>query len=196
MFLARMKPPPASPWCLLPFKILSLDMHEEHREALFEASKQGKLLNLPLPVSNSSDLWHLPGYVSLHPELNLAGFEFAWQTLFLVTMNVLAFEECSKLNIGALETALRMFETSGYSTLPHPLRQRDDESTTNWAARVTVHLRWTKAACIEAGCPERCPNEIQLKLLTFILTCSTIGLNRKSISSSSSSCDSSSLIKF
>jgi len=141
--------------------------NEEQREALFEASKQGKLLNLPLPVSNTSDLWHLPGYVSLHPELNLAGFEFAWQTLFLLTMNVLAFEECSKVNIGALETALRMFETSGNSTSPHPLRQRDCESTTNWAARVTVHLRWTKAACIEAGCPERCPNDIQLKLLTF-----------------------------
>ena len=75
-------------------------------------------------------------------------------------MNVLAFGECSKLNMGALETALRMFETSGHSAFPHPLRQRADESTTNWAARVTVHLRWTEAACIEAGCPGRCPNDI------------------------------------
>jgi len=82
-------------------------------------------------------------------------------------MNVLAFEECSKINIGSLETALRMFEPSGNSTVPHPLHQRTDESTTNWASRVTIHLRWTKAACIEAGCPERCPNDIQLKQLTF-----------------------------
>ena len=52
--------------------------NEDSREALFEASKKGKLLNLPLPTCSGSDLSFLPGYVSLHPELNPVGFEFAW----------------------------------------------------------------------------------------------------------------------
>ena len=64
--------------------------NEDSREALFEASKKGKLLNLPLPTCSGSDLSFLPGYVSLHPELNPDGFEFAWQTLFILIINCFA----------------------------------------------------------------------------------------------------------
>jgi hypothetical protein len=83
------------------------------------------------------------------------------------SIDLLAFEECSQTNIGALELTLKLFQVPVHSTSPHELRQRADETTTDWASRVTVHLRWTKAACIEARCPERTPTYTQLKLLAF-----------------------------
>ena len=141
--------------------------NESQREDLYDATKTGKILHLPLPVSQGSALRNLPGYVTLNPDLNPDGFEFAWQTLFVLVIDLLAFEECSKTNIGALERALQLFQVPAHSTSPHELRQRADETTTDWASRVTVHLRWTKAACVEAGCPDRAPTDTALKLLAF-----------------------------
>ena len=51
----------------------------------------------------------------------------------------------------------------------HPFRQQPNESVSQWTARIANEERAVRAACYNANCPERCPN--QKTMIDVLYTC-------------------------
>jgi hypothetical protein len=84
-------------------------------------------------------------------------------------MGVLAYEAFTKNNIGLLETSLQRFYPNSATIDNHPFRQQPNESVSQWTARIANEERAVRAACYNANCPERCPN--QKTMIDVLYTC-------------------------
>ena len=141
--------------------------HEHDRSELLQASEQGHLLHLPLPLGAAVDLRSLPGYISLNPADNPDGFESTWLDYFVFIFNLLCFEATTSHNIGELESKLHQFQLSSDSFSSHPFHQKHGENTTQWAARISHAHREVIAACAKAQCSSRCPDDAQLVSIAY-----------------------------
>ena len=140
---------------------------EHDRSELLQASEQGHLLHLPLPLGAAVDLRSLPGYISLNPVDNPDGFESTWLDYFVFIFNLLCFEATTSHNIGELESKLHQFQLSSDSFSSHPFHQKHCETTTQWAARISHAHREVIAACAKAQCSSRSPSDSQLASLVY-----------------------------
>ena len=147
---------------------------EHDRSELLQASEQGHLLHLPLPLGVAVDLRSLPGYISLNPVDNPDGFESTWLDYFVFIVNLLCFEATTSQNIGELESKLHQFQLSSDSFSSHPFHQKQGETTTQWAARISHAHRDVIAACAKAQCPSRSPCASQLVSLVYACVLPTI----------------------